>query len=225
MADMNDPVKGIEHGCICFFAAFLRLHFGLAAWDKTQQNSWHLRLFFSFFSELTGVLWNGWERRVWPSNFLKKFCGVKSAFLPNTRLLLEVLVENESNVMLWVGGLFYRHKDKVFWETSHPCLLFFAHSEVQPLGSSLSPNLSHGRPRIRGWGACPWGSSEGINSSFPQNSLASDIGLSSLMESWKTRVLSVPLDSWVRKKETNLHSSQDCISNQSLDFVGVVSDF
>lgn len=161
-------------------------------------------LFFPF-SDLTIVLWNGWGW-VWPSNSLKKFCGVKSAFLPNTRLLLEVPMENKSNAVPCVGGLFYTHKDRVFWEQTRKCLSLFAVlcllRGAASGGSSLPPNLSHTRHRGQRLMRMSLREVSGNCSSFPENSLASNIGLNSLMESWKTRVLSVPVDSWKRKNST-----------------------
>lgn len=75
-----------------------------------------------------------------------------------------------------------------------------AHVGAQPLFCSQSS----GDRRRRGGGCLallrqPF---RGTASSFPQNSLASDIrlSLSSLMESWKARVLSVPLPSEKKKK-------------------------
>lgn len=82
-----------------------------------------------------------------------------------------------------------------------PHTLSSGDAEVQPVGG-LSPTLA-ARLQVMedaengaGWHFCD-SLLEGAASSFPQNSLALDIGLSlsSLMESWKAKVLSVPLHS------------------------------
>lgn len=71
---------------------------------------------------------------------------MKSAFLSNTRLLLEVPMENKSNMMPCVGGLFYRHKDRVFWDQTWKCLALFAVlcllRSAGTGGSSTPPNLN-----------------------------------------------------------------------------------
>lgn len=50
------------------------------------------------------------------------FFRVKIASLPSKRLLLEVLMENKSDVVLCVVGLFYTHKDKSFCNQTEKCL-------------------------------------------------------------------------------------------------------
>ena len=67
--------------------------------------------------------------------------------------------------------------------------------EVQPQFSPCIQTLGDRRRRGGGWLGFYPSLLEGVASSLPQNSLASHIGLSltSLIESWKARVLSVPL--------------------------------
>lgn len=73
--------------------------------------------------------------------------------------------------------------------------------EVQPQFSPCIQTLGDRRHRGGGWLEFYPSLLEGVASSLPQNSLASYIGLSlaSLIESWKARVLSVPLYSWGEK--------------------------
>ena len=73
--------------------------------------------------------------------------------------------------------------------------------EVQPQFSPCIQTLGDRRHRGGGWLEFYPSLLEGVASSLPQNSLASHISLSlaSLIESWKARVLSVPLYSWGEK--------------------------
>lgn len=50
------------------------------------------------------------------------FFRVKIASLPSERLLLEMSMENKSDVVLCVVGLFYKHKDKAFCNQTEKCL-------------------------------------------------------------------------------------------------------
>ena len=67
--------------------------------------------------------------------------------------------------------------------------------EVQPQFSPCIQTLGDNRRRGRRWLEFYPSLLEGVANSLPQNSLASHISLSltSLIESWKARVLSVPL--------------------------------
>ena len=79
--------------------------------------------------------------------------------------------------------------------TTKPSAVQAGDMEVQPQFSPCIQTLGDSRRRGRGWLEFYPSLLEGVASSLPQNSLASHISLSltSLIESWKARVLSVPL--------------------------------
>lgn len=167
-----------------FSLIFLTLCFVLVLWKQGKKKTpfWNLR-----FSILTFVLWNTSEGFDIPTS-RKNSSGWKLPCCPAKDCFWKCWWKmNQMRCCVWLVCLIHT--------ATKPSAVQAGDMEVQPQFSPCIQTLGDRRHRGGGWLEFYPSLLEGVASSLPQNSLASHISLSltSLIESWKARVLSVPL--------------------------------